>query len=151
MQKSFSNGYTEYQVGNTSSCKNTEVKRHGPRLALGWVTIQKVGRGCYIYKNTVKSQKRSNGACFLAPPPQKKPPKNRFSKKRCFWLYNCYRMVQALMIMKMNETAGTQCCPAVNIWEWKPGKAGLCASIGAVSFIRSRSGYSVAAIAFGSS
>ena len=74
MQKSFSNGYTEYQVGNTSSCKNTEVKRHGPRLALGWVTIQKVGRGCYIYKNTVKSQKRSNGACFLAPPPPKKNP-----------------------------------------------------------------------------
>ena len=29
-----------YQVGNTSSRKNTEVKPLGPRLALRWVTIQ---------------------------------------------------------------------------------------------------------------
>ena len=29
-----------YEVGNTSSCKNTEAKQLGPRLALGWLTIQ---------------------------------------------------------------------------------------------------------------
>ena len=35
-----------YQVGNTSSRKNTEVRQLGPQLALGWVTIQGVKRGC---------------------------------------------------------------------------------------------------------
>ena len=29
-----------YQIGNTSSRKNTKVKQLGPKLALGWVTIQ---------------------------------------------------------------------------------------------------------------
>ena len=28
-----------YQVGNTSSCKNTEVKQLGPQLALVWLLI----------------------------------------------------------------------------------------------------------------
>ena len=36
----FLNSLRLYQVGNTSSCKITEVKRRAwPQLALGWVTI----------------------------------------------------------------------------------------------------------------
>ena len=35
-----------YQVGNTSSRKITVVKQLGPRLALGWVTIQELNWRC---------------------------------------------------------------------------------------------------------
>ena len=43
-----------YQVGNTSSRKNTEVQQLGPRLALGWVTIQGLDVNA-VDTNTVKS------------------------------------------------------------------------------------------------
>ena len=46
-----------YHVGNTSSRKNTEVKQLGPRLALGWVTIQGLDVDA-VATNNVKSQKR---------------------------------------------------------------------------------------------
>ena len=54
-----------YQVGNTSSHKNTEVKQLGPRLALGWVTIQGLDVDA-VATNTVKSQMRRNGASKYA-------------------------------------------------------------------------------------
>ena len=46
-------------IGNTSFRKITDVKQLGPRLALGWVTIQglEVDAVC-IGTNNVKSQKR---------------------------------------------------------------------------------------------
>ena len=47
-----------YQVGNTSPCKNTEVKQLWPWLALGSVTIQRLDVDAVV-KNTVKSQKTS--------------------------------------------------------------------------------------------
>ena len=50
-----------YQVGNTRSRKNTEVKQLGPQLALGWVTIKGLDVDA-VATNTVKSQKRRNGA-----------------------------------------------------------------------------------------
>ena len=50
-----------YQVGNTSSQKNTEVKQLGPLLALGWVAIQGID-GDAVATNIVKSQKRRTGA-----------------------------------------------------------------------------------------
>ena len=53
-----------YQVGNTSSNKNTEYKKLGPRLERKWVSIQ----GLYVYAvatNTVKSQERSYGTKYL--------------------------------------------------------------------------------------
>ena len=53
-----------YQVGNTSSHKNTEVKQLGPRLALGWVTIQGLDVDA-VATNTVKSQKRRNGTSII--------------------------------------------------------------------------------------
>ena len=53
-----------YQVGNTSSNKNTEYKKLGPRLERKWVSIQ----GLYVYAvatNTVKSQERRHGTKYL--------------------------------------------------------------------------------------
>ena len=50
----------QYQVGDTSSRKITEVKQLGPWLALGWVNIQ-VSKWMLVVKNTVKSQKWRNG------------------------------------------------------------------------------------------
>ena len=38
-----------------------KFKQHGPRLALGWVTIQGLDVDV-VATNTVKSQKRRNGA-----------------------------------------------------------------------------------------
>ena len=49
-----------YQVGNTSSHKNTEVKQLGPWSALGWVTIQGLDVDA-VATNTVKSQKQRTG------------------------------------------------------------------------------------------
>ena len=54
-----------YQVGNTSSRKITEAKQLGPRLTLGWVTIQGLDVDAVCSKNTVKSQKRENGTFML--------------------------------------------------------------------------------------
>ena len=47
------------------SRKNTEVKQLGPRLALGWVTIQGLDVDA-VATNTVKSQMRRNGASKYA-------------------------------------------------------------------------------------
>ena len=49
-----------YQVGNTSSCKITEVKQLGPRLALGWEIMRGLDVDA-VTTITVKSQKRRDG------------------------------------------------------------------------------------------
>ena len=47
-----------YQLGNTSSHKNTEIKQRGPQLALGWVTIHGLDDDVDgVATCTVKSQK----------------------------------------------------------------------------------------------
>ena len=40
VQEMYTLGAVAYQLGNTSSCTVTEVKRHWAWLVLGWETVQ---------------------------------------------------------------------------------------------------------------
>ena len=72
-----------YQVGNPSSRQNTEVKQLGPWLALGWVTIQGVGRGCCSYKYCIRVQslKRRTRASINASGAKKSKKSKIFSQR----------------------------------------------------------------------